>query len=272
MLRLFSSKIFREDLSDFALPMVAFGEFDDDVKVAIGANSGTFKFCLPVSIGDFHETNVPACFSNDVEDLEYFVNRQKKLHHRKAFIISDFQVSDLDDICFSGVISTTSQKGLTDYLEKSTSICITFKNPITTYSQEGISPRDLVADVRLFYERISDPSRAFPSVIEKAENVKLEDCRDIIYQAYMASVKIHEASEMYDGDEYNTHTLFFVDSRNRVRLYEIVGEESFLGRAKRPDKMINSELDYVHLEMQNACNKVVVDRRSRYRINSGTKN
>ena len=94
MLRIFSSKIFREDLREFSLPMLAFERFDD-VKKKINTSSNTYKFCLPVSIGDFPETNVPACFSNSEDELKQFVETQIKINHRKAFIISDFKVSDI---------------------------------------------------------------------------------------------------------------------------------------------------------------------------------
>ena len=94
--------------------MWAFENFED-IERAIDLNTGTYKFCIPVSIGDFSEIKVPACFSNDVEEFRAFVEQQKTEKRRKAFIISDFQVDDLDTICYSGVISTSSQKGISDF-------------------------------------------------------------------------------------------------------------------------------------------------------------
>ncbi|MEI3395074.1 MAG: hypothetical protein V8R82_05125 [Clostridia bacterium] len=246
MLRIFSSKIFREDLSNYALPMCAFEKFDD-AKNKINMNNNTYKFCLPVSIGDFPETNVPACFSNSEEELRKFVETQTKLNHRKAFIMSDFQVTDLSKICFSGVINTNSQRGLYDHYNKSTTINITFKNPILTYAQEGISPRDLPADIQLTYDHVSSPSHAFPKINIINKNIDLKKCKDIIYQAYMASAKIHKVAEQYDGQEYSEHALFFVDDKNRVQLYEIIGEEAFLGKADYDENMIREELKLVTL-------------------------
>lgn len=207
--------------------------------------SGTYKFCLPVSIGDFPETNVPACFSNSAEELRNFVNMQREKYHRKAFIISDFQVMDLSNICFSGVISTYSQKGMGNFWDKSTNISITLKNPILTYGQEGISPRDLPADLFVTYDHISEPSCAFPEIEIKKETFDLYLYRNVIYQAYMASAKIHEIAEMYDGEEYKIHTLFFIDDKYKVWLYEIVGEESFLGKSKCNMNMLKEELALV---------------------------
>lgn len=246
MLRIFSSKIFREDLSNYALPMCAFEKFDD-VRKKINLNNNTYKFCLPVSIGDFPETNVPACFSNNEGELRQFVETQKKSNHRKAFIMSDFQVTDLSKICFSGVINTHSQKGLYDYFNKLTTINITFKNPILTYMQEGISPRDLPADIQLTYEHISSPSHSFPKINVINKNIDLKQCKGIIYQAYMASTKIHKVAEQYDGQEYNEHALFFADNKNKVHLYEIIGEEAFLGKADLNEDMIRKELDFITL-------------------------
>ena len=88
--------------------MVAFDKFDNIMESDIDMDNGTYKFCLPVSIGDFPEVNVPTCFSNDTLELREFVNIQTKLFHRKAFIISDFQVTDLANVRFSGIISTSS--------------------------------------------------------------------------------------------------------------------------------------------------------------------
>lgn len=244
MLRLLSSKIFREDLSEFALPMWAFEDFED-VKRKIDITNNTYKFCLPVSIGDFAETNVPACFSNNEDELREFVRIQSEVNYRKAFIISDFKVSDMKNICFSGIINTDSKKGLTNYLNKSTTISITLKNPILTYGQEGISPRDLPADVELYYENVSNPSCAFPKINIKKDNFNLDRYKDIIYQAYLASVKMHEVSERYDGEEYSEYALFFVDDKNKIWLYEIIGEESFLGRANYDEKLLKDELNLV---------------------------
>lgn len=244
MLRIFSSKIFREDLNEFALPMWTFERFED-IKKKMNTLSDTYKFCLPVSIGDFPEINVPACFSNDENELKKFVDTQIKINHRKAFIISDFKVPDITDICFSGIINTSSSKGLYDYLNKSTTISITLKNPILTYGQEGISPRDLQADIELFYDHISEPSHAFPKINVKKDDFDLDKYKNIIYQAYMASIKIHEVSKRYDGEEYNEYALFFVDNKYRVWLYEIIGEESFLNRAVYNEKELKEELSLV---------------------------
>ena len=224
--------------------MWAFENFED-VKRKIDMTNGTYKFCLPVSIGDFAETNVPACFSNNEDELREFVRIQSEANHRKAFIISDFKVSDMKNICFSGIINTDSKKGLTYYLNKSTTISITLKNPILTYGQEGISPRDLPADVELYYENISNPSCAFPKINIKKDNFDLNRYKDIIYQAYTASVKMHKVSERYDGEEYSEYALFFVDDKNKIWLYEIIGEESFLGRANYDEKMLKDELELV---------------------------
>lgn len=245
MLRLLSSKIFREDLDEFALPMWAFENFED-VKTKIDMENNTYKFCLPVSIGDFAETNVPACFSNNKNELRDFVRMQTEINHRKAFIISDFKVSDMKNICFSGIINTAQKKGLTNYLNKSTTISITLKNPILTYGQEGISPRDLPADVELYYENVSNPFCAFPKINIKKDNFDLDKYKDIIYQSYMASVKMHDVSEKYDGEEYSEYALFFVDDKNKIWLYEIIGEESFLGRANYDEKMLQDELSLVN--------------------------
>lgn len=244
MLRLLSSKIFREDLGEFALSMWAFENFED-VKEKIDMTNNTYKFCLPVSIGDFAETNVPACFSNNEYELREFVRVQTEVNHRKAFIISDFKVVDMAKICFSGIINADSKRGLYDYQNKSTTISITLKNPILTYGQEGISPRDLPADVELYYENISNPSCAFPKINIKKDNFDLNRYKDIIYQAYMASVKMHDVSERYDGEEYSEYALFFVDDKNKIWLYEIIGEESFLGRANYDEKMLKDELSLV---------------------------
>ena len=250
MLRLLSSKIFREDLEEYALPMWAFENFED-IEKRIDLNNGTYKFCLPVSVGDFAETNVPACFSNDPEELRKFVAEQKEKNHRKAFIISDFQVYDLGNICYSGVISTSSKKGMGDFYDKSTTISMTLKNPILTYGQEGISPRDLPPDIQLTYDHVSNPNCAFPKIDVQTEHFDLDTYKNIIYQAYQASTKIHEVAEEYDGDEYSEHTLFFVNHKDKVQLYEIIGEESFIGRASYDPTMIRDELDLIMLQAAN---------------------
>lgn len=244
MLRIFSSKIFREDLRGFSLPVWAFERFDD-VKRKINILSNTYKFCLPVSIGDFPETNVPACFSNSEDELRQFVDTQIKINHRKAFIISDLKVSDISNILFSGIINTYSKRGLYDYLNKSTTISITLKNPILTYGQEGISPRDLPADIELFYDHVSNPYCAFPEINIKKEKFNLNRYKNIIYQAYIVSTRIHQASERYDGTEYNEYALFFVDDKYKIWLYEIIGEESFLGRSTYNEKELKEELKLV---------------------------
>lgn len=244
MLRILSAKVFREDLKHWSLPMIAFEDFDDYVKEKINVDSGSYKFCLPVSIGDFPETNVPACFSSDVNELEDFVKVQKRKYKRKAFIISDFLVKDLSKICFSGIISTSSKKGMGDFFDKSTTISITLKNPIATYANEGVSPRDLPADIQLTYDHVFNPDCGFPNVDIVKDNIDVSSYKDIIYQAYMASSKIHEVAHTYDGLEYSEHTLFFVDNKNVIHLYEIVGEESFVGRASCDLELIKSELQY----------------------------
>lgn len=244
MLRIFSSKIFREDLKEFSLPMLAFEKFEDATSEMNMANN-TYKFCLPVSIGDFAETNVPACFSNDEGELKSFVNTQKETNNRKAFIISDFNVTDINKICFSGIINTCSSKGLYNHFNETTTISVTLKNPILTYGQEGISPRDLPADIELCYDHVSNASCAFPKVNIKRDNFDLNKHKNIIYQAYMASIKMHEIAKEYDGEEYDEYALFFVDDKGKIWLYEIIGKESFLGEAKHNKKMIEEELKLV---------------------------
>ena len=90
MLNLLSSKIFREDLSDYALPRWAFENFED-IERAIDLNTGTYKFCIPVSIGDFSEIKVPACFSNDVEELRAFVENKKQKNVGKRLLFPTFR-------------------------------------------------------------------------------------------------------------------------------------------------------------------------------------
>ena len=90
---------------------------------------------------------------------------------------------------------------------------MTLKNPILTYIQEGISPRDLTPDMQLTYNHISNPNCAFPTIEIQNKGVDLDQYKEIIYQAYLASIKIHEVSELYDGSEYSEHALFFVDTK-----------------------------------------------------------
>ncbi len=262
MLRILSSKIFREDLNDFALPMWAFEDFED-IEYLPEINSGTFKFCLPVSIGDFPETNVPACFSSNVEELKEFVRIQKEQKNKKAFIISDFRVSNLDDILYSGVISTFRKKESKNYETTTTYLSMTFKNPIKTYAIEGISPRDLPADIMMSYEHVSSEYHAFPKIEYKKEGLDLKSIRHLILQAYQASAKIHEVSRRYDGEEYSTHTLFFIDKAHRINLYEIVGEESFLGRSEVNKNQLRRELDLVKQipEVQEKPKKLLKERK-----------
>ena len=244
MLRLFSSKIFREDLNDYALPIYAFEDFED-IKGAVNMKNGTYKFCLPVSIGDFPEVNVPACFSSTEEELRKFVEIQKDKMHRRAFILSDFQVSNLSDLWYSGTISVFSKKGLYDYYNQSTTVALALKNPILTYAEQGISPRDLPPDIELSYNHVFNDSCAFGKIERLSSNVDLDEYKNIIYQAYLASIKIHQIVKEYDGDEYSEHALFFVDDQHKIHLYEIVGEDSFLCKASKDDKMIRAELDFI---------------------------
>lgn len=246
MLRLLSPKIFREGPSEYALPMVAFEDFEDVLKIWDLYN-GTYKFLLPVSKGEFAEVNIPACFSKDPDELRKFYEVQKKENKRSAFIISDFLVTDLEDICYSGIINTvrTIRKSkVRSEFEENTTIRLTYKNPIITYAEEGISPRDLKADVKIEYDRISDKEHSFPKIINNS-NKSIKDCRDIIVQAFDASKKIHDTSLAYDGDTYNEYTLFYVDSNNKIHLYEIIGEESFIKKAKKMKDIVGEELDMI---------------------------
>lgn len=243
MLRILSSKIFREDLNDYSLPMIAFENFDD-VKNGIDLNNGTYKFCLPVSVGDFPEVNVTACFSNNEEELRAFCEEQKSKFGRRAFIMSDFLVKDLEDICYSGTINVSSKKIGKDMFDTNTVVSVTYKNPIITYGTEGISPRDLPADVEAFYSRITDFDHTFPKV--KTNNKRpLKDSMDILLQAYEAGLKLHDSSMVYDGSEYNEYALFYVDKNGRIKLYEVVGDDSFLGRAKNDRELISEELGLI---------------------------
>ena len=76
MLRLLSPRIFREGPKEYALPMFAFEDIDDVFKNWDLYNC-TYKFLLPVSVGDFKEINVPACFSNNPDVLREFYEEQK---------------------------------------------------------------------------------------------------------------------------------------------------------------------------------------------------
>ncbi len=244
MLRLFSAKIFRECLEDYSLPIYAFENFDD-VEKAIDMKNGTYKFCLPVSVGDFPEVNVPACFSNEENELKNFVEVQRQKFHRKAFIMSDFQITNLSELWYSGTISVFSEKGLYDYYNQSTVLALALRNPILTYAEQGISPRDLPPDIELHYDYIFNDSCAFAKIKSKSPDIDLNEYKDIIYQAYLASTKIHEIANNYDGDEYSEHALFFVDDKYKIHLYEIVGEDSFIKQANDDSNMIRAELDFI---------------------------
>ena len=76
MLILLSPRIFREGPKEYALPMFAFEDIDDVFK-NWDLYNGTYKFLLPVSVGDFKEINVPACFSNNPDVLESFTKNKK---------------------------------------------------------------------------------------------------------------------------------------------------------------------------------------------------
>ncbi len=241
MLRLFSAKIFREDLPNFSLPMIAFRDYEEIEEIICQSN--TFKFCIPVSIGDFAEVKIPACFSNNPLEIKEFIKAQKEINNIKAFIISDFMVKELAEICYSGIIEVYSKKGITNYYDKSTSICLTTKNPILTYKNEGISPRDLKADIKLEYNYVNNPTCAFPTNIVKNDQFNVNEYKDIIYDAYLASIKMHDVGAYYDGKEYREYALFFVDKFNKIHLYEIIGEESFLGKSNQDKKMIDEELN-----------------------------
>lgn len=243
MLRLFSSKIFREDVSDYALPMFAFENFDD-LDGNIDLDNGTFKFLIPVSVGDFPETNVPACFSNKKEELREFYNEQRTKNKRRAFIISDFLVDDMEDILYSGTITVSSKKGYKDTKDKSTTITVSYKNPIKTYATEHVSPRDLKEDVVATFERMTDIEHSFPKITNNSP-YPLKKAQSIIVQAFDASRKLHEASSLYDGETYDNYILFYVDQLGKIRLYEIIGAESFVNRARKPRELIREELDIV---------------------------
>lgn len=243
MLRIFSSKIFREDVSDYALPMFAFENFDD-LDGNIDLDNGTFKFLIPVSVGDFPETNVPACFSNNRDVLRNFYNEQRTKNKRKAFIISDFLVEDMEDILYSGTITVSSKKGYKDAKDMSTTVTVSYKNPIKTYATEHVSPRDLKEDVVATFERMTDLDHSFPKITNNSP-YPLKKAQSIIVQAFDASKKLHEASSVYDGDDYDNYVLFYVDRLDRIRLYEIIGAESFVNKSRKPRDLIREELDIV---------------------------
>jgi hypothetical protein len=246
MLRLFSSKIFREDVPDYALPMFAFENFDD-LEGNLELDNGTYKFLIPVSVGDFPETNVPACFSNNKEELRSFYNEQKNKNKRKAFIISDFLVDDMENILYSGTITVSSKPGYADTKDKSTTITVSYKNPIKTYATEHVSPRDLKEDVVATFDRMTDEEHSFPKITNKS-SYPLRKAQSIIVQAFDASRKLHEASSVYDGSIYDNYVLFYVDQLGKIRLYEIVGAESFVNRSRKPQDLIREELDIVKIK------------------------
>ena len=243
MLRLFSSKIFREDVSNYGLPMVAFEDFNDlDGNIDLDNNS--YKFLIPVSIGDFAETNVPACFSNNKDELRSFYNEQKSKNKRQAFLISDFLVDDIDDILYSGTIHVSAKKGYKNTDDKTTTITISYKNPIKTYALEHVSPRDLSEDVVANFERFTDDEHSFPR-IETNGIHPIRKAQSILVQAFDASKNLHEASLVYDGNDYSNYVLFYVDRLGKIKLYEIIGAESFVNRARKPRELIREELDIV---------------------------
>ena len=242
MLRLFTPTVFRESVSDYSLPIVAFESFDD-VEKEIDLSSKTFKFLLPVSIGDFAESNVPACFSNDENELRRFYEQQVNENNRHAFIISDFQVEDLDDICYSGTINLKSN--VDSYgIHKDTTISLTYMNPIKTYAEKHISPRDLPEEVIAKFDRYEDMEHAFPKITDKSTH-SVRERQQILVQAFDAARKLHDASFAYDGLDYNNYVLYYVDKNGKINLYEIVGEESFIKKAKVPTDLINEELNRI---------------------------
>lgn len=243
MLRFFSSKIFRVYLYNYSLPMIVFEDFDD-VKNGIDLNNGTYKFCLPVSVGDFAEVNVPACFSNKEEELRRFYEEQKSKNKRVAFIMSDFLVTDLNSICYSGTINVSSKKVGREEYEKNIVVGVTYKNPIITYGTEGISPRDLPADIEATYSRFTDLEHTFPKIVSNGK-YPIADSAKILLQAYEAGLKLHDSAFSYDGEEYNEYALFYVDCKGNIKLYEVVGEESFLGKSKVDRDLIKDELNFI---------------------------
>lgn len=214
MLRLLSPRIFREGPKEYALPMLAFEDIDDVFK-NWDLYNGTYKFLLPVSVGDFEEVNVPACFSNDPDVLREFYEEQKTKNKRKAFIISDFLVTDLDKLSYSGIINTSSVKDGKGMVDKSTT-----------------------------YDRVSDMEHSIPKIVNKSDK-PISFSRDNLVQAFDAARKIHDVSHAYDGEEYNEYTLFYVDALGKVKLYEIIGEESFLKKAKKMPEIVKDELNVI---------------------------
>ncbi len=244
MLRMLSSKIFREILADSAPQIWAFENFEDIEKIPSMHNESV-KFCLPVSLGDFPEIHIPACFSPNIEDHRLFVEEQKKLHNRRAFIISDFEIKSLNDIIYSGTISTFSEKHYGNAIAKSTTLSIMLKSSIKEYQLTGTSPRDQAVDLQLTYNHLSDLSHSFPKIEIKKENVDLEKIKFLITKLFLLANKIHKASELYDGEEYGTHTIFYVDKTLKIILGEITGEDSFIKKAKVDRNLLREELDIV---------------------------
>lgn len=243
MLRIFTPMVFRETTPEYSLPVIAFENWKD-IEEKINLKDNSFKFLLPVSIGDFAETNVPACFSNKEEELKQFYEQQINENHRKAFIISDFQVKDLDDICYSGTIQIESNIDSTGNSNKNTTITITYMNPIKTYAEKHISPRDLPPEVTVKYDRCSDMDHSIPQ-ITNISDMPTKKNQQIIVQAYDAARKLHDASLAYDGLEYNNYILYYVDKNNKINLYEIIGEKSFLNKENIPNNLIRQELNRI---------------------------
>ena len=245
MLRLLTPMVFREATPEYSLPVIAFENWNDiKENKSINIDTNTFKFLLPVSIGDFAESNVPACFSNNEEELKKFYDQQVTENHRKAFIISDFQVEDLDDICYSGTIQIKSNIDSTGNINKNTTITITYMNPIKTYAEKHISPRDLPSEVTFEYDRCSDMDHSIPK-IKNISPMPTKMNQQIIIQAYDAAKKLHDASLAYDGLEYNNYILYYVDKNGKINLYENIGEKSFINKESIPNDLIRQELNRV---------------------------
>ncbi len=244
MLRMLSSKIFRENLKGETPSMWAFENFEDVEKIPSMHNKSV-KFCLPVSLGDFPEIHIPACFSTNLEDHRLFVEEQKRLHNRRAFIISDFRIPSLDDIIYSGTISTFSEKHYGNAVAKSTTLSIILRSSIKEYQLTGTAPRDLEVDLQLTYNHLSDLSHSFPKVEIKKEHVELEKIKFIILRLFLLANKIHEASEIYDGEEYASHTIFYIDKTLKIILGEITGEDSFIKKAKIQPNILREELNII---------------------------
>lgn len=239
MLRLFSAKIFREFLDDCSVPTVAFRQWSDIQDIPLMSNTN-YKFCLPVSIGDFAESNVPACFSNDTLELKEFVNQHISNNHRHAFIISDFLTDDIMTLTGSGVITVSNRVG-----EPQTNLSITFKNPILTYAKEGISPRDLPPDISLTYSRVNNPLVAFPNIIT-GHRPDLVKHRGTITEIYRIASRLHTIGFAYDGAEYCLYALFYIDNTGRTRLYEVIGEKAFINAERVDMTAIMDELNFIH--------------------------